>query len=219
MNDTALWQEIQSAIDYGYGVAAEVLAPPYAHYRPVGTGTPIAPENQIGALPASFSTDDYRYKRAPAHGKPIFSTLIDRSQIALGDYLVGPEGTFFIAGMRALLPVISIECNALVSFSRPGRQDVGVGSVDNGSADPGPGRPLFEGWPASMLQGTKGEKSSSGLVRDSRNPWFVVLLPFVDGVDIRTDDEMTDDRGQRFIVSSTELGPMGWRLSIEYAGA
>jgi hypothetical protein len=44
--------------------------------------------------------------------------------------------------------------------------------------------------------GQQGEKNEVGLPADAKNPWFNVLLPFVDGVYLRTADIITDEIGE-----------------------
>jgi hypothetical protein len=77
--------------------------------------------------------------------------------------------------------------------------------------------PLATGWYASVLQGTKGEKNEVGLPGDVRNPWWLILLPQIPGVTLRTSDLVSDDIGRRYVISSAELTDLGWRLTAQQA--
>ncbi|MGI4793136.1 MAG: hypothetical protein ACRYG8_03440 [Janthinobacterium lividum] len=207
---------IQSLVYRGYALSAARVGLPYQHYQPSGPSNPLAPANLLGMLPAAFSVDRYKFQREDGYGTPEHQALVDGSQIVVGDYLVGPSGTYFIGALNPLVPILAIECNGVLSFTRPGVATPGFGAVGYGQADPGTA--LLTAWPASLLQGTKGEKADDGLPRDSRQPWYAALLPAVGGAEIRTDDEAVDARGHRYTVSSAELTDKGWRLSLAYAG-
>ena len=207
---------IQALVNRGYALSAQRVGLPHDHYRPSGPGNPLAPANLLNTLPAAFSVDNYKFTRAPDYGKPERQALVDGSKMAVGDYLVGPAATYFIAGLDPLVPIVAVECNAVLTFTRPGKANPGYGSV--GYEQPDPGMSLMAGWPSSLIQGTKGEKADDGLPRDSRQPWYAALLPALAGVEIRTDDEATDGQGHRYLVSSAELTSRGWRLSLAYSG-
>lgn len=207
---------IQQLVNRGYALSAQRVGLPHNHYRPSGPGNPVAPANMVGVLPAVFSVDNYKFRRADGYGKPDHQALVDGSQLEVGDYLIGPAGTFFIASLDALLPIVAIECNAVLTFTRPGTVMPGFGAIAYGRADPS--MALMSTWPMSLLQGTKGEKADDGLPRDSRQPWYVGLIPAVTDIEIRTDDEARDERGHRYTVSSSELTDKGWRLSLAYSG-
>ncbi len=108
-----------------------------------------------------------------------------------------------------------MDCNSTITITRPGQIE-GFGSVGDGQANPGSA--VMTGWPCSLLQGTKGEKPDDGVPRDSRNPWYTVLLPAIQGLELRIDDQVSDIKGYRHIVSSAKLTDLGWRLSVMFAG-
>lgn len=207
---------IKALVNRGYALSASRVGLPHQHYRPPGPSNPLAPANLLGLLPAAFSIDHYAFRREDGYGTPEHQALVDGSQMVVGDYLVGPSGTYFIAALDALVPILAVECDAVLSFTRPGPANPGFGAVGYGQADPG--TVLLTSWPVSLLQGIKGEKANDGLPRDSRQPWYAALLPAVGGAEIRTDDEAVDARGHRYTVSSAELTDKGWRLSLAYAG-
>ncbi len=216
---------IQSKVNLGYRLAAQRTGLPFQVYRPSGPANPIVPANLITVLPAAFSADDYRFRRPQGYAKPVWACLVDGAVTVVGDYLVEvaalPGQTarvFFISSQQPLLPIQAVECNAVVSVARPGpAPSEGFGSV--GYGDAAAPSVLLTSWPASVLAGTKGEKADDSLPRDTRQPWYAVLLPPSAAADIRTDDVLTDQDGKRYEVSSAELSSLGWRLTAMYSGA
>ena len=215
---------MQSLVNKGFRISAAKVGLPFSVYRPTGPADPIGPATMLTVLPAAFSADDYRFRRPQGYAKPLWTALVDGGTTQPGDYLVEVAAlpgqgirTFFIAAQQQLLPIIAIECNAVLSFSRPGPAAT-EGSGADGYGDASPPMSLITGWPASLVAGTKGEKSDDGLPRDTRQPWYSVLLPPSQTVELQTDDQVTDQDGLRYLVSSAELTPLGWRLTVMYSG-
>ena len=207
---------IQQLVNRGYALSAFRVGMPHVWYRPTGPVSPISPASQLGTLNAAFSADDYRFAKSQPYAKALWSVLVDASQTAVGDYLVG-QFTWFVAAQDPLLPVLAVQCNHALSIVRP-TSNRSLGRVrgldgDTRSAE----TPVMTGWPASLLQGTKGEKPDTGIPGAARDPWYAALLPAVTGVAIETDDIAIDENGNRYQISSTELTPKGWRLSMELA--
>ena len=207
---------IQAQINAGYGIAASVLGTPCPQYRATSPANPLS--TQIGTLQAAFDVDPkFSFAKPSAYGKAFWYGLFDPTNCLVGDYLVGPAGTFFIASIEPLHPTECVQCNHVLSFTRP-TSNRALGRVHGLDGDTrSTETPTMTGWPASLLQGTKGEKPDTGIPGEARDPWFAVLLPAVTGVSIDTDDITTDENGNRYQISSTELTPKGWRLSMELA--
>jgi hypothetical protein len=163
----------------------------------------------------SLNAEDMAYKKPNKYGKATWYALFDGAGITVSDYFIGPQGTFFIAGMQSLLPILAVECNRVVTIYRPKRQtNVGLGGY-GGTTDTNM-LTFVKGRPCSILQGTKGEKSEAALPGDTRSPWVIILLPAAGGT-IRPDDVMIDDLGRRYVVSSPELTDLGWRITAQMA--
>lgn len=201
----------------GYRISAAKIGLPHAHYRPSGPLNPLAAGNLLGNLPASFSADNYQYKRPNGYAHPTWTALVDGALTQVGDYLKGPSGTFFIVAQQALLPILTVECNHTVSILRPHAAD-GIGVLPPGGDEVANELPVMTAWPASLLQGTKGERGDVNLPGDVKTAWSAILLPAVAGVLIHADDVLMDDMGRRHVISSTELTDLGWRLTAAYAG-
>jgi hypothetical protein len=162
------------------------------------------------SLFVSFNAEDMNYKKPNKYGKATWYALFDGTNTQVGDYLVGPAGTYFIAAMQLLLPILAVECNRTVTVFRPQVQTGADGEYAGTTTQNQ--TPLMTGWPCSILQGTKGEKNESSLPGDTRSPWWSILLPF-GGVQILPNDIIVDDQGIRYVVSSPELSDLGYRVT------
>jgi hypothetical protein len=222
--------QIQAKIWYGYAKSAGFIGSTYKFYRP---GTPPPPVDQTSwdasgsnwdaggnwdqpgnflfALPVSLNAEDMTYKKPRGYAKATWYALVDGTNLQVGDYFIGPMGTFFIAAMQSLLPILAVQCNRVVSVFRP-QIVTGVGAQGYGGNTTANETPVIQGRPCSILQGTKGEKAEGNLPGDTRAPWWVILMPYA-GADILMDDIITDDLGRRYVVSSAELSALGYRIT------
>lgn len=226
-----LYQEIQNAIYYGGAVAAEILSAPHQHFRPAAvgldgggldsggtldpsTGPALDPANRIlPDLPfiADRTPGNFGFKSPSGYGKATWQALVDGSKVQVGDYLVGDSGTWFIAAMQRLPPILVVQCNGVLSLKR--RAGVsGFGDPSEYSSDTE--RAIFTSWPCSMLTKSRGEAGATQLPTDVKSPWIEVLLPDVPGIQIEFADVLTDETGTRYTVSSTEHTDLGWRLLV-----
>lgn len=230
---------IQAKIWKGYAQAALRLGSPFNVYRPSAIktleleasgrfgnrfggailGSMSADWSGLGpvvlTLPVALNAEDMRFGKPNKYAKGTWYALVDGTQLAIGDYLVGSQGTFFIAALQPLLPILVVECNDTVSLFRVGPPtSVGV-STYSGATFANEIAYVAE-VPCSILQGTKGEKAPDNLPGDTRSPWWNILMPRSVG-DVRYGDLITDERGRRFVVSSSELTDLGYRLTAMMA--
>lgn len=207
---------MQARIYAGYGKAALRIGPTYSLYRPTSANNPTASGNLLGTLNASFNAQDMLYGKPNVYGKALWYCLVDGTQTKVGDYLVGADKTVFIAAMQQALPILAVECNRTLTIHRPAQQGA-VGAVGYGGNTASTETMLMQNWPASVLQGTKGEKNETNLPGDVRTPWWVILMPAWAGVTLRTSDTITDDINRRYVISSAEATDLGWRLTCQQA--
>lgn len=205
---------LQKKIYQGYGKAALRIGPVNTVYR--ATSAVLPKGATITTLNASFNAEDMKYGRPNKYGKPTWFGVFDGTLTRVGDYLVGSQGTFFIAAMQLTLPILMVECNRTLTVLRP-QQQTGVGGVGYGGNTSVGESVLMQGWPASVLQGTKGERTEAMLPGDVRSPWWITLMPAYSGVVLRSDDIMTDELNRRYVISSAELTGAGWRLTCMQA--
>ena len=205
---------LNSRIQAGYARAAQHLGTAYAHYRPASASTPIAAGNRLSDLPMSLNAQDPGYSRPNGYGKSTWYAVADGAQLSVGDYLVGAQGTLFVAAMQPLLPIIVVECNRTINVLRP-QQQTGLGAVGYGGDTDANETALMTAWPASILQGGRIEKSGVALPGDTASPGWTVLLPYWSGVTLRTGDIITDDLARRHVISGAELTDLGWRITAQ----
>ena len=201
----------------GPRITAQVLGSPYQQFRPTGANNPTS-GSPLATIPAWLTADQAgKGTRAQGYGKPVWYSMHDPAVTQVGDYLIGPLGTFFIASQDAPMPFQAIECNKTLSLSRPGAASPGAGYYGGGAAQTI--TPLASAWPASVLQGTKGEKGDVQLPGDTRLAWVVILLPVIPGVQIVMGDWLVSDDAtpQTYTVSSSELTALGWRITASSA--
>ena len=206
--------KIQTKLYKGYAIAAKRTGTIYQHYRPSSANNPLDASNRLPDLYASLNADDPTFSRPNVFGKATWYGIMDGAQCQVFDYVTGIEGTLYIAAMQQLLPIYMVDCNRVITIARPSMES-GPGAIGYGGDTKAGEVNLMVGWPASVLQGSKGEKSDVGLPGDTKNPWFTVLVPSWDGVLIRTSDIISDDIGGRYRVSSAELTDLGWRLTAQ----
>jgi hypothetical protein len=209
--------KLESKIYAGYAKAAQRIGYTVDLYRPSSPINPLAQLNRLRSFPASFNAEDMTYKRPNKYAKPTWFGVFDGRLAQVGDYLVGEhDGTFFVAAMQTALPILLVQCNRTINVLRP-QQQTGVGAAGYGGDTDAGETELLHQWPASVLQGTKGEKNDAQLPGDTRSPWWAVLLPNYPGVTLRSADLITDDLARRYVISSAELTDLGWRITAMQA--
>ena len=204
--------KIEAKIQRGNGKAAKVLGVVCDQYRPATSDAVMVNTNLLGVVLVRFDQDfGFNARKPNLYGHPVWGVLADRTLMAVGDYLIGSEGTFFLIAQQSLTPTAGVSCNRVISIARPTGPTPGAnayGGVINHT-------PIVTSWPASVLQGTKGERGDLNLPGDVRMPWVQILIPAGPGVQIRFGDIVTDDQADalRYTISSAELTDLGYRIT------
>lgn len=209
--------QFEAVFNIGPTICGSILGSPYKQYRPSGANNPLGPDNLLATISGWITADKAgKGNTAANYAKPVWFGMFDPTQTQVGDYLVGPLGTFFIASQNVPQPFQVVLCNHLVSITQPAIQ-TSFGAQPYGGDIVGTEIPLAAEWPCSMLQGTKGEQGTSRLPGDVKQPWDIILLPPIPGVNLRNNFIATDETSQRHIMSSTELSALGWRITAALA--
>ena len=105
---------IQAKVNRGYALAAKRPGLPHRHFSPQETEAPLAKTNLLGELVASFSADDYKFRRPHGYGKATWTGLWDGARAVVGDNLVwaADGAALFVAAQDPLLPMVAVRCNA-----------------------------------------------------------------------------------------------------------
>jgi hypothetical protein len=209
---------LQARIDAGIAKAAAKLGRPVAQYRPASATTPIDAANPLATVTAFFTAAEPKGVRPGPYGKPVWWAFTDAAGLAVGDYLVGTPGTFFIASTQPLLPVQAVQCNHTLTVSRmSGTGGIGLLGYDADLA--AAETPLMTAWPASVLMDRKVEKGALDLPGDVRQGWLDILVPAWPGTPLLPGDILTDETGMRAVVVGAEATAMGWRIRAQQANA
>lgn len=207
---------VQAKVNYGFGKAAAAVGSTCQWYRPSGTGPAIGGATWLGTIPVLFDTAPDMLMKAPSRyaKDDDWYGAFDATNVCVGDYFTDPKlGTFFVAAIEYLKPSRLVRCNRVITVARPGSPAPGPAYYGGDvSADEST---LITSWPASIVQGTKGEKGEVNLPGDIRLPWFNIILPLSVPVQIKTADNVTDDQAIpiRYTISSAEQTPLGWRFT------
>lgn len=225
-------------VDVGdaYAQTAQALGLPYQVFRSAASNPlQTTPVETTPVVVTSAKSPGFDFKRSSTYDDVLFALQADFTNIHIGDYLVGPAGTLFIADMPSLRPVVAVLCNTTVSVTRPGQQLSSTGGQAPGlpsqpgntgsywgsstkvTTDPnGAGEiAIKSGIPASMI-GTTGRATGVGeLPSDAPGPsrWrvYVPQSAFPKGT-IKDRDILTDDQGERLQVSADYFSTIGYRL-------
>ncbi|WP_426102913.1 hypothetical protein [Pseudomonas sp. PSPC3-3] len=206
--------KLQAKIYKGYGQAAKRIGFDYQQFRATSASNPLS-STALQTLPASFTTN-FSYSAPNKYGQATWLGLFDARPFEVGDFLVGRQGTFFIAAMQDTLPIYCVQTNRVVSVLRDHQdQSVGLGAYSGGTRATEVA--LMQGWPASILQGTKGETNDAKLPLDVKTPWWLILMPAWPGIVLRTSDVIRCELDRKYVISSAELTDMGWRITAMQA--
>lgn len=217
---------LKSRIYRGYGKAAVRLGLLNSVYRATNAANPLSADANLFSLLASFNAESWRYIKPNKYGKSTWYGLFDGSLTLPGDYMVGPQGTFFIALQQLHLSILCVECNRKVSLLRQavatnptGAQPYGGACITENVALLGAlnaAGAVATGWPASILIGGR-VGPSADLPMSAKNAGWQILLPVTLPVVIHADDVFLDDLGRRYIAEAVELTDAGWRINAKEA--
>lgn len=207
---------LEDRIRWGLNVAARAIGATTSAYRPRGPENPLAARNRFLRLPAAFSGPDGKFARPNGYGNALWCGIFDAAYTHTGDYLVQHDATWFIAAQHRLLPVLCVQTNRIVSFSRPAAQS-STGANTYGGVTAANVTTLMTNWPASVLAASREGRPLANLPSDTSVSLWTVLLPACPGIVLQTADLMSDDLGRKGVVATTELTDFGWRLAVRQA--
>jgi hypothetical protein len=203
---------------YGYTKVSQTVGGGafYNQYRPTSTtnptqGTPYA------TLPAIFSQDKGLTFTEPSdYDTPSWFGAYDQTDVLDGDYLIGQQGTFFIANQQPespFSPPRCVLCNAILNVLRQPEDTSGaVGVLPYGGDVSADEVMIMQGWPASVLETQRATTGKTKLPGDVEMPWNDVLMPSFASTLITQNDILVDATGRRYRISAAELTELGWRM-------
>lgn len=224
---------IQAKINAGYRKAAARVAFNYDVYRPNGPIDPLLSANKFTTIPAAFtvhSSANFNFGKPSDFTNALFHCLADVTTIQIGDYFVNTDyGTWFLAARDALVPPLAVSCNRTLTISRRGTlRDNGGATVTKGAVEaygaavstadgPTPANePLMQTWPASVLKGSRGLRGDA-LPGDVGQGMFSIILPALDGINLRPSDIIEDDLGNFFNIQIANRIGKVWAIEAQQA--
>jgi hypothetical protein len=208
--------ELQDRVHWGLNAAARAVGVDTNAYRPSGFAEPLAAKNRFLRLRAAFTARDGKFAHPNAYGDALWYGIFDAAYTRPGDYLVQADTVWFIAAQQRLVPVLCVQTNRIVSFSRPAApSSTGVNTY--GGVITETNEVLLTNWPASVLGVAGRGHPSADLPSDSSVPYWTVLMPAIAGMTLLPSDLMTDDLERNAVVAATELTDLGWRITVKQA--
>lgn len=209
---------IAERVAHGYAIAARVLGSAYRIHRPSPTGIAIGAATYLGEVMSAIS-DDLSFASREKWGSVGKVAVMDLSRVAVGDYLTGEDGIFFVSAVPAFGPGQVVACNRTLTVTRPSPGTAGDAYYggDVRAAEVA----LLSGWPGAVVQAGGTTSADVGLPGDIRAPGWTIYLPASATAQLRSSDVVEDDqtRPMRYIVGSAEETDLGWRLRAQQAVA
>ena len=201
---------------YGAGCAARRTGFLHDAYRPDGPEAPVDLARRFLRLPVAFVLPGGGVGAPGGFAIPFRQAWADWSYLRTGDYLAGPEGTVFVASIEPPKPMLVVMTNTMATLARPAAP-VAAGLNPYGAVLTRTETLLIKDFPASLLVGGIGDRTRVGLPDDTKLPGFTAMLPAVDCVQPRVADILSNERGERFVLTAVELVGGVWRLSMVQA--
>ncbi len=208
--------KLADRLAYGAGCAARRAGFFHDAYRPASLQCPIDLANRFLRLAVAYVLPGGSVGAPAGFAVPYRQALADWSYLQVGDYLVGPEGTVFVAAIEPPKPMLVVMTNAIVSLWRPAAPLL-AGTNPYGAVLPETNRALLSEFPASLLVGGLSDRTRAGLPDDTKIPGFVCLVPSLAGFQPRVADIVGDGTGARYLVNAVETLSGVLRLSMNQA--
>jgi hypothetical protein len=204
---------LQDTINRGLGQAALRVGQECDVFRPEGPESPLDPERRLVRLACAFSAGMPGFKRQPMPGVPHWYAVLDAAYVQVGDYLCGPQGSFFVASLAPLAPPLVVRCERVLDLMRA-EEAVVDGIEGYGGETRCTLRTVLRGWPASVLAVSL---TSRGILpMDGQGTMWRVMLPVLPA-EPRAADLLVGEDGTRLVVASAEGTAEGWRLIARQA--
>ena len=183
---------LQDKLYRGSGTAARKLGMLTTVYRPTGSSDPIGEHQRVIKIYAAFDPQGQTLNSSGTES-PTWHGIFDASYTRQADYMVSPQGTFFIGSQIPGMPVICIRTNRIISMYRPTFTMQGgySGFLQTDS------QITLLHWPVCVVR-AGGSSTGEGPNNHGFGTW-TILLPPLSAAPIST-DVITDDLGSTFVV-------------------
>jgi hypothetical protein len=197
---------LQARIYSGYAKAAARIGLPHDVYRSASMLNPLAVANRlISALPASMTTG-MAYSAYNKPKIPDWILIADASQLIIGDWLVGGQGTFYVSDMQPLLPIPVVQCNHVVNIMRPSYSI--AGSLEQTETQ------IASAFPVFMQSKRDKDHTPAGFPTATESatslPMWITYINAHRVSDIQKNDVIVDENGARYIIDVPDLTSFGY---------
>lgn len=127
---------------------------------------------------------------------------------------IGDKNVYFVGAEEYLLPILGVNCNRTLTIIRP-TQAVGAGYQGYAGYTPPTSLTIMSGMPASVLEEGTAGGAPTKLPTDTKEPRYIILMPNLGNVILRSDDIVVDDLNQEYVITDAELTFLGWRVVAE----
>lgn len=206
----------------GPRLVAQTIGVPYDHYRPAADGAIAAldPANKLAAPLRVWLTVDPKgmATQAPVKPLPIWYGSFDPAQAQVGDYIVGPGGTYFISTMALPAPMSLTFCSSVVTVTRRALGTPGP-SFRGGVASHAD--VVATQFPCFIGLSTRRDQDELHLPGAIKAQNITLALPPTVPGELRAGDmvETTEAPPKLYTLQGASLGPAGWAAAaIEATG-
>ena len=195
---------IQAQIWQGFAILAGQIGAPCQWFRPGPANYSVG--TAMGTVQAYIDTlPNFASVRPQQRKMPELFAALDASLVLLGDYLTDTKwGTTFVATLDPFRAATLIECNAVVTLSRPSEAAPGSGYYGGD----GTRAALATGWPCAILPGGRGTRDAGALPESDRNDGVIIYLPATLPAQPRPGDVLTDRQAELPKVSAAPAAGM-----------
>lgn len=193
------YQKIQNRIYALNGLAAKARGKDFVLHRPTNPLNPFP--SAIGNIKAIFNAQQSVMEKPNKYGNSIWWGVFDGRLTQRFDYLINDENIYFIISQQPNLNIQCIECNYSIKIEQ---DDVSNRSLIQKKI-------IMDGWHASILERSK---STSGIdyPKSIGLGEHLIVVPYVQGVEIYTGNSIIDSDGNHYMIKVTEKTDLGWRL-------
>jgi hypothetical protein len=197
---------LQNLISKGWGTAARRTGVPYIVYRPNGSANPLSSRNRVIRLYATLVPSGGTATGINGYGSILWRGVFDSSYTLPGDYLIGPDASFFIASQWTGQPILCVQTHNIVTIYRSQTAVSGSYSGFVVSA----AQEVVLGWPTLLVASTA---RIAGTLPEAHFGNWIAFLPTLP-TSLQVADVVSDDLGRQFIVAAAQSSGLGWRLIL-----
>jgi len=203
---------VQGRIYAGYAKTAQKVGQLYALYRgsPID---PITPGYQLDSIYVAWSTLTRPFVATAKWSDETWLLWADGRLLQPRDFLVGPDGTFYVGDMQPNLPIQAVRCtHVAATITRPGYTTADNGTLVANGEVIASNLPMLLKLKSVNVKTTPGGALTSGV---GIGVWLA-FLPMAEAT-LKRNDVITDTEGVQYEVDAPSWTPMGYVAQVRLA--